>query len=347
MYSILVSVRRLLALSLLSTLAVFTTVAFVTAHASKAQAQFGGWQIPGLSSTDGDSGSFKNSFGSRSYKVYVPKKNQGRLGLLVVLHGCFLTGDQMATGTEFNKIADQRGFSVLYPEQTYSDNSWKCWNWFKPENQTRDGESSIIAGMTKEMLSKYKIDAKRVYVTGLSAGSAMAANLLACYSDIFAGGLLHSGLEYAAAQNENDAHSVMSTGPAHDLDEVAAQAMKCSVGKRKSLMPVIVVHGTSDPYVATINADRTATLFEKLNTAIFLSQGGKLDQVTRAEGAITQDGFNFSAKVSDVVYNSTTTVRKVMVQKMGHGWSGGQPNAPYMEPRGINATKLLVESFFP
>jgi poly(hydroxyalkanoate) depolymerase family esterase len=320
-----------------------TNTAFASSGASM---KFDG-QIDGTEQGTRSTASYKNQFGSRQYTVFVPQNLNPNAGLLVVLHGCFLTGDQMATGTEFNKLASAKGFVVLYPEQTYQDNSWKCWNWFKPENQRRDdGELSIIVGMTQETIKKYGLNAGRVFVTGISAGGAMASNLLGCYSDVFQGGMIHSGLEFAAAQNEQDAHTVTKNGPTRDLDASAAEALQCSP-PRNTLIPVIVVHGQDDSFVNTVNADRITLLFEKINTTIFQNNGGNASQITHQESRMEQDGHKLSANVTQTLFNSQMIVEKVMVQGMGHAWSGGQPTAPYMEPRGIGAAKLLVDTFFP
>ncbi len=309
--------------------------------------------LPGLpgrpSSSDGSmvSETYSNSFGSRTFQVFVPKKLAADPGLLVVLHGCFMTGEQMATGTEVNRYAAERGFVVLYPEQTYKDNTWKCWNWFKPENQRRDdGELSLIAGMAQAAVKKYQLNAERVFVTGLSAGAAMASNLLGCYSDIFAGAMVHSGLEFAAAQSESEAHQVTKNGASRDLEQSAQQALQCSPARQR-LIPVIVVHGKSDSAVNPINADRTAALFAKINTEIFVRNGGLNTDITQAQSRITQDGYKYPAAVDDTVFAGRTVVRKVIVEGMSHAWSGGAPTAPYMEPRGVKAVQILVDAFFP
>jgi poly(hydroxyalkanoate) depolymerase family esterase len=313
------------------------------------------WKFPGLPTYGAnpdqegttESGSFSNKAGTRSFSVYVPKNLGANPGLVVVLHGCFMTGDQMASGTLLNTFADKKNFVVLYPEQTYADNSWKCWNWFKPENQKRDsGEASIVAGMTLETVKKYKIDNRKIYVTGISAGAALGANLLGCYSDIFSGGLLHSGLEFAAAQTEDEAHSVVKTPPTRAIEDVAKQALACSP-KRKTPMTVIFVHGEKDPYVADGNSERSQQIFESVNKNIFLSNGGQAKDITKAKSRIEQTGYRYSANVQDTLVAGKIATRYVLVEAMGHAWSGGQSTAPYMEPRGIDATKVLVETLFP
>lgn len=289
---------------------------------------------------------FKNAAGSRRYQIFVPKNLPENPGVLVVLHGCLLTGDQMATGTELNRHANEAGFLVVYPEQSYQDNAWKCWNWFKPENQKRDdGEISIIAGLTLQVIAKYKANTDKVVVTGISAGGAMAANLLGCYSDIYKGGLLESGLEFAAAQTESDAHNVSKKGPTRDLDASAEQALSCSP-KRQSLMPVVVVHGKADQFVNPVNGDRTVSLFEKINTRIFVENGGQESQIQHSQTKIAASGKKYEANVTDISYDGKVVIKKVMVEKMGHGWSGGNSAAPYMEPNGVDASQLIVETFF-
>jgi poly(hydroxyalkanoate) depolymerase family esterase len=292
------------------------------------------------------SGKQTNAEGTRSYKLFLPTKVSGG-GMMVVLHGCFLTGDQMATGTDFDTYAEERGFAVLYPEQEYAHNPWKCWNWFRPENQRRDsGEASILVDMVKDLTAKYQLDRRRVFVSGLSAGSAMAANLIGCYSDVFAGGVLQSGLEFAAAQSDTEAHQIMKSGPSHDLDEYAAKALACSPA-RSSVQKVIVAHGDADQVVNRINSDRTAELIGKVSRRIWTRNGGSENAITTKEREITQPGAAYSAKVTDTSFGGEVALEKIIVERMGHAWSGGKASTPYMDPKGVNITEIAVKFLFP
>lgn len=292
------------------------------------------------------SASFANSAGARGYSVFLPKNPAAHPGLLVVLHGCFMTGQQMMDGTLLNQLAGEHGFAVLYPEQTYNDNSWKCWNWFKPENQARGtGESSIIVGMTQDVTRKYQLDPSRVFITGLSAGAAMASNVLGCYTDVFAGGLIGSGLEFAAAQTEADAHAVTATGPTRDLDASAAQAFHCSP-QRSSPIKVLIVHGANDSVVNPVNGERTFALFSKLDADIFLAVGGLASEITLAQTKLAPLPGRFGGTLTETSFAGTPMVGKIVVDQMGHGWSGGQVTVPYMEPKGFDASAWLVKEFF-
>ena len=70
--------------------------------------------------------------------------------------------------------------------------------------------------MVDRMISDHDIDPRRVFVTGLSAGGAMASVMLATYPDVFAGGAIIAGLPYGAANNVQQAFQTMFQSPPRD-----------------------------------------------------------------------------------------------------------------------------------
>src|SRR5882762_6765915 len=157
------------------------------------------------------SGSYANQVGSRPYKLYIPTSYaEQRLPLVVMLHGCTQTADAFANGTRMNALAEERQCFVLYPEQTPAANRLRCWNWFKPGHQDRDqGEPAILAGMTRDVMRRYRIDEGKVCIAGLSAGGAMAAVMGAAYPELYAAVGVHSGLAHGSAHDLPSALAAM------------------------------------------------------------------------------------------------------------------------------------------
>jgi poly(hydroxyalkanoate) depolymerase family esterase len=200
-------------------------------------------------------GFYTDAYGIRAYKLYIPSGYSGQaLALLVMLHGCSQNPDDFAVGTRMNTLAEAGGFFVVYPGQPSSANISRCWTWFRREDQQRGaGEPALLAGLTRQIMATYHIDARRVFVAGLSAGAAMSVILGATYSDLYAAVGVHSGLAYAAAHDLATAHLAMQHGglaPARLESRVSA-----AMGVPARLVPTIVFHGDYDLTVNVVNAD--------------------------------------------------------------------------------------------
>ena len=166
--------------------------------------------------------------GSREFVVFkpasLPSKAEER-ALVVMLHGCAQTADDMARGTRMNAAAEREGFIVLYPEQPASANPQKCWNWFVPAQSTRDqGEAALLAGLIDSVARAEGVSAHRVSIVGMSAGAAMAANLGVAYPERYAALAMHSGIPALAAKDVMGALAVMRQG-ASDGDALGAAAL--------------------------------------------------------------------------------------------------------------------------
>lgn len=158
-------------------------------------------------------GGFGSNPGRLRMLAYVPARLAARPALVVVLHGCTQSAADYVRGAGWLTLADRFGFALLCPEQRRLNNPRLCFNWFLPDDTTRDqGEPLSIRQMVHTMVARFGLDGDRVFVTGLSAGGAMTSVLLATYPDVFAGGAIIAGLPYGCAHNAHEALRAMFEG---------------------------------------------------------------------------------------------------------------------------------------
>ena len=174
--------------------------------------------------------------------------------LVVVLHGCTQTAASYEYGAGWSTLADRYGFALLVPEQQRANNPNGCFNWFLPgDTQRGHGEALSIRQMVDKMVVDHGIDRRRVYVTGLSAGGAMASAMLATYPDVFAGGAIIAGLPYGAASNVQEAFESMFQSPARPAS-VWGDLVRRASPHQGPWPRVSVWHGGMDTTVIPTNA---------------------------------------------------------------------------------------------
>jgi poly(hydroxyalkanoate) depolymerase family esterase len=186
---------------------------------------------------------------------YVPESLQENGPLLVVLHGCGQTAEEIALQSGWSKLASEHGFIVIYPQQRSFNNLNRCFNWFSPEDTRKgSGEALSIKEMVDHTLQNHDIDENRIFVTGLSAGGAMTAVMIATYPELFDGGAVMAGVPYGAADNLASGFQAMGglidLSPEEWAEKVIAQNPEYSATYPR----VAVFHGVDDPSVKYVNA---------------------------------------------------------------------------------------------
>jgi len=278
-------------------------------------------------------GSYANRAGARPYKLYIPAGYmEQRLPLVVMLHGCTQTPDDFANGTGMNALAEERRCFVLYPGQTHAANRSRCWNWFKRADQRRDrGEPAILAGMTREVMHRYRIDQSRVYVAGLSAGGAMAAVMGTAYPELYAAVGVHSGLACGSAHDLPSAFAAMRGTPASMSGDHSGSVPLAPA------TPTIVFHGDQDKTVHPRNGEHVVSRS--------LEQNGASSAAASIERAQVPGGHAYTRTI-----HRDSTGRVVLeywlVHGGGHAWFGGNPRGSYMDPKGPDAAREMIRFFY-
>jgi len=278
---------------------------------------------------------FTSGAGALSYKLYVPAGLDPALPapLLVMLHGCTQSPDDFARGTRMNALAHQHGYVVAYPAQSQKNNAGKCWNWFRSGDQQRGhGEPALIAALTSHLVDRYRLDARRVYVAGLSAGGAMAAVLGNTYPDVYAAIGVHSGLPHLAAHDLPSALAAMRKGGTGTAD-----------GRSPALparIPAIVFHGDRDATVDPCNGD--AVLAQSIgSTARTAPASGTT--VTVSHGS-TPRGRAYTRTIhTDTA--GIVVAEQWVVHGAGHAWFGGDAYGSYTDPAGPDASAQMLRFF--
>jgi poly(hydroxyalkanoate) depolymerase family esterase len=199
---------------------------------------------------------FGSNPGALRMLVHLPENLPSRAPLVVALHGCTQRATVFDRNSGWSDVASQYGFALLLPEQRPVNNSKGCFNWFAVGDTSRGtGESFSIRQMIGWMLANHDLDPKRVYITGLSAGGAMAVSMLASYPEIFAAGAIIGGLPYGSATDARQARPAMNG----KLDTPAGgwgDVVRAASPHRGPWPRVSIWYGDADISVLPINAER-------------------------------------------------------------------------------------------
>lgn len=203
--------------------------------------------------------------GNLKGRYYVPDGLKGPAPLVVVLHGCTQNAAVYDHGSGWSRLADRNGFILLFPEQQSANNPMLCFNWFSGnDNQRGMGEAASIAAMIAAMKKAHDVDPGRIFVTGLSAGGAMASAMLATYPELFAGGAIIAGIAYGCASGVAEAFDCMGGRTRSDDRELGLKVRRAS--PHKGPWPRVQIwQGSADKTVVASNADAIARQWAELH----------------------------------------------------------------------------------
>ncbi len=264
---------------------------------------------------------------------HVPARLGSGAPLVVVLHGCTQTAAEYDAGSGWSALAERAGFAVLYAEQRRANNPNVCFNWFVPDDVRRgSGEVASIAQMVSAMQGLHGLEPRRTFVTGLSAGGAMAMAMLATYPERFAAGAVLAGVPFGAAGTVQDALERMR-GKGLPGAERLADAVRRASPHEGPWPRLSVWQGTSDMRVDAANAEAIAASWAMLHGA----------------SAAPQEGVNGHHRRVWSDASGREVVEAFSITGMGHGLPLSEYGAeawgragPHMLEAGISSTRRIA-----
>lgn len=194
--------------------------------------------------------------GALDMYTYVPANLPSGRPLVVVLHGCTQTAAAMEAAG-WDALADAYGFAVLYPQEREANQPLECFRWYEPDQTARgSGEAASIVEMIDTMVGANAIDTSSVYATGISAGAAFTAVMMATYPDRFAAGSIMSGVPYRCATDLTSAAACQEMDASTQKTPAAWGALVTAAdpGFAGAWPRVQIWQGTADTTVYPANA---------------------------------------------------------------------------------------------
>ena len=296
----------------------------------------------------------------RNFDLVVPKlTNFKNTGLLVVLHGGGGNSQSMANKSSFHTFGKKYNFITVYP-QGYQ----KKWNSGHAGTQAAKAEIDdvhFLSNLINEMITNFKLDKSKVFVTGHSNGAMMAHRL-------------------GAEKSKQIAGIAPVAGTVGGFANIKDKSSYYHIPKAKSNIMVFAIHGKCDTSVTYDGSKGPST--NRMRKDIATMDGIKFwadvnkcgnPHVGKYKGDknLPLTTYSYGCKKSK---NQTASVKLLTINDMGHQWPDGLGKAnqkfktrnpakikqaiEWGRPRGcsvkemissskrVNAAEVIVKEFF-
>lgn len=270
---------------------------------------------------------------ARDYIVYTPKgyDPDEDLPVVMVLHGCHQTHQTIRADAGFDEIADRERFIVIYPFVTrYTGmRSKNCWGWWQ-RFQVRSGSGEVedLRRIIDQVTQDFAVDKERIHITGLSSGAAMSVAALVAHGSLFASGASVAGLAYGESSRAVRLSHLLSVRYHRTAHTV--RRMKTQLKGKGKLGPLLVIQSHNDQTVAF----KSALNLRDSWLAVKRARKERPDPMVGTTQDIEWQYRQFPRG------NEVTPVETLLVEKLKHGWIGGNANK-YSDPRGPNISEVI------
>jgi polyhydroxybutyrate depolymerase len=264
----------------------------------------------------------------RTYLVHVPPSYSKATPapLVVALHGRLGTGRGQEWLGHLDKVSDDHGFVVVYPDGI--NRSWADGRGGSPSDQANVNDVKFISELIDRLAAEHRIDSARVYVTGMSNGGFMSGRLACELAD-----------KIAAAALVGASMSVPTT----------------TACKPSRAISVLIMQGTKDPFVPYQGGalGRNGSRGQILSHQDAVEKWVALNHCTaQPSKAQIPDEKGDGTSVDVAIYEPCaegTEVRDYTIVEGGHTWPGGLQYLPQMiigkTTKNMDASEVIWEFF--
>jgi poly(hydroxyalkanoate) depolymerase family esterase len=274
--------------------------------------------------------------GRRDYLVYTPAdyNDSEPLPLVVVLHGCRQTQHDIRAISGFDALADRERFIVVYPFVTayWSPRNRNCWAWWmRPHIRTGSGEVEDVGRIVQQVQNEFRINARRIHITGLSSGAGMTVAALVTHGRLFASGASVAGVTYGESAR---AVRISPFLPIHYrplAESVERMRHELAAAGRGRLAPLLVIQSEGDE---TVELQSGLNLRDSWLAVKGIDASAAVATVRGQTRGIRWHYQRYGRPGSD------KSVDLLVTEKLPHSWIGGLPGE-YSDPRGPNISEVI------
>jgi polyhydroxybutyrate depolymerase len=240
-------------------------------------------------------GAIVSSNQKREYLLHVPKSYDRTkpAPLIISLHAAAMWPAAQQHTTQWNRLADEHGFIVVYPAGTGVGPR----NWHVNRGAGLMKDVRFISELIDTLEAAYNIDPARIYANGLSHGGGMAFVLSCTLSDrIAAVGMV-----------------------------AAAQTLPSSWCTDRRSVPMIAFHGTADPMVP-YQGGPSPDPFNPLTFPAVREWAADWARRNRCGLALVESAITKDVTRSEYTHCANdAAVVLYTIEGGGHSWPGGKP----------------------
>lgn len=280
-----------------------------------------------------------NQSRSRNYKVYVPDNLTTPAPMVMALHGCKQTNDDVLNDWGLKEAADTYGFILVAPFITSYDGlrNENCWGfWFDHHRHEGAGEVEDLHQIALAVESNYSVAPNRRFITGLSSGGAMAIVASVAHNEYWAAAAPASGLPYG-----EDSASVSLSGqcPGSATFHSVSQVVSDMEGELDDgyPIPLMILQNENDCTVLKTGADNARDAHLKVHGDPAFDTTAEAQASTTAcspyyqndysceHTRYTQDGTLNSRSLVETIYlDGPLATPNTQDTDHGHYWVGGE-----------------------